>query len=110
GRVVSVRPVVFIPQSLTLDRVLERFRAERQHMAMVADEFGGTAGLLTVSDILQEILGGVADEFKTGEPSTERLPDGRLRLPGSIRLEDAAGLLGAGWVGEAATLGGFLME
>ncbi|MSR35889.1 MAG: HlyC/CorC family transporter [Gemmatimonadetes bacterium] len=110
GEGAPIRPVLFIPDTLSLDRVLERFRAERQHMAMVSDEFGGVAGLLTVSDILQEILGGVADEFKTGEPSAERLPDGRLRLPGSLRLEDAASLLGAGWEGEAATLGGFLME
>jgi putative hemolysin len=77
---------------------------------MVADESGATAGLVTVSDILQEILGGVADEFKTGVPSAERLPDGRLRMSGSLRLEDAASLLGAGWIGEASTLGGFLME
>jgi CBS domain containing-hemolysin-like protein len=105
-----VRPVLFIPSSLSLDRVLERFRAERQHMAIVADEYGGTAGLITVSDILQEILGGVADEFKTGEAAAERLPDGRFRLPGALRLEEAATLLGAGWSGEAATLGGFLTE
>jgi putative hemolysin len=110
GEGAPIRPVLFIPDTLSLDRVLERFRAERQHMAMVSDEFGGVAGLVTVSDILQEILGGVADEFKTGEPASERLPDGRFRLPGSLRLEDAASLLGAGWTGEAATLGGFLME
>jgi putative hemolysin len=110
GELQLVRPVLFIPDSLSLDRVLERFRAERQHMAMVSDEFGGLAGLVTVSDILQEILGGVADEFKTGDPTAERLPDGRLRLPGSLRLEEAATLLGAGWIGESATLGGFLME
>src|SRR5690606_30878133 len=48
------RRAVFIPESLTLDRVLERLRAERQHMALVSDEFGGTAGLVTMSDILQE--------------------------------------------------------
>jgi CBS domain containing-hemolysin-like protein len=105
-----VRPVLFLPQSLSLDRVLERFRAERQHMAMVSDEFGGVAGLVTVSDILQEILGGVADEFKAGDPTAERLPDGRFRLPGALRLEEAASLLSVGWSGESATLGGFLME
>ncbi len=110
GKSAPIRPVTFIPERMTLDRVLERFRAERQHMALVADEFGGTAGLITVGDILQEILGGVADEFKTGEPRIERLADGRYRLPGSVRLEEAAVLLVAGWVGEAATLGGFLTE
>ena len=106
-----LRPPFFIPASLTLDRVLERFRAQRQHMALVSDESGRTTGLITVSDILQEILGGgVPDEFKTAEPSPERLVDGRLRLPGSLRLEEAAALVGAGWIGDAASLSGFLTE
>ena len=109
GEGALLRPVFFIPDDLTLDRVLERFRAERQHMALVTDEVGGIAGLITVSDILQEILGGVADEFEPPELAPERMPDGRIRLPGSLRLEDAASLLGAGWEGESSTLGEFLM-
>ena len=109
-RVPALRPVLFIPESLSLDRVLERLRAERQHMALISDEFGGTAGLVTVSDILEEILGGMADEYKPADPVPERLADGQLRLPGSLRLEEAAELLGADWEGESATLGGFLME
>ncbi|MDE2773705.1 MAG: hemolysin family protein [Gemmatimonadota bacterium] len=106
----ALRSVLFIPHSLTLDRVLERLRAERQHMALVSDEFGGTAGLVTVSDILQQILGRVADEFKSADPQPERLPDGRLRLPGAVRLEEAAQLLDTEWAGSSATLAGFLME
>ena len=109
GEGALLRPVFFISDDLTLERVLERFRAERQHMALVSDEFGGTAGLITVSDILQEILGGVADEFEPAELAPERMPDGRIRLPGSLRLEDAASLLSAGWEGESTTLGEFLM-
>ena len=109
GEGALLRPVFFIPDDLTLDRVLERFRAERQHMAVVSDELGGTAGLITVSDILQEILGGIADEFEVPESAPERMPDGRIRLPGSLRLEDAASLLSAGWEGESSTLGEFLM-
>ena len=109
GEGALLRPVFFIPDDLTLDRVLERFRAERQHMAVVSDELGGTAGLITVSDILQEILGGIADEFEAPESAPERMPDGRIRLPGSLRLEDAASLLSAGWEGESSTLGEFLM-
>ena len=105
-----LRPVLFIPESLTLDRVLERLRAERQPMALVSDEFGGTAGLITVSDVLQQILGGVADEFKTADPAPERLADGRIRLPGAVRLEEAIDILGADWEGSSATLAGFLME
>ncbi len=110
GSAAALRHVVFIPEGLTLDRVLDRLRAERQHMALVSDEFGGTAGLVTVSDILQEILGGIADEFKPAEPVPESLPDGRLRLPGSVRLKEAAQLLRADWEGTSATLAGFLME
>jgi CBS domain containing-hemolysin-like protein len=110
GHAPPLRPALFIPESLTLDRVLERLRAERQHMALVSDEFGGTAGLVTVSDILQQILGGMADEFKQADPAPERLPDGRLRLPGAVRLEEACDLLGADWEGSSATLAGFLME
>jgi len=106
----QLRPALFIPESVTLDRVLERLRAEHQHMALISDEFGGTAGLITVSDILQEILGGMADEFKPADPAPERLPDGRLRLPGSVRLDEAIHLLGADWEGTSATLAGFLME
>ena len=109
GEGALLRPVFFIPDDMTLDHVLERFRAERQHMALVTDEFGGTAGLITVSDILQEILGGIADEFEAPESAPERMPDGRIRLPGSLRLEDAASLLSAGWEGESSTLGEFLM-
>ncbi|HCR04055.1 MAG TPA: HlyC/CorC family transporter [Gemmatimonadetes bacterium] len=110
GEGALLRSVSSIPDDLTLDRVLERFRTERQHMALVSDEFGGTAGLITVSDILQEILGGVADDFEPPESAPERMPDGRIRLPGSLRLEDAAGLLSTDWEGESSTLGGFLVE
>ena len=110
GGSAPLRPALFIPNSLTLDRVLEMFRAERQHMALVSDELGGVAGLITVSDVLHEILGGVADEFKPPDSGPERMPDGRIRLPGSLRLGDAASLLGADWEGESATVGGFLTE
>jgi CBS domain containing-hemolysin-like protein len=107
---VPLRPVMFVPEGTRVDRVLERLRSERQHMALVSDEYGGTAGLVTVGDILDEILGGVADEFKPAEAAPEQLSDGRLRLPGSMRREEAAVLVGAEWEGESATVGGLLME
>jgi putative hemolysin len=109
GEGAMLRPVFFIPEDMTLECVLERFRAERQHMALVSDASGGIAGLITVSDVLQEILGGIADEFEVPESAPERMPDGRIRLPGSLRLEDAASLLSASWKGESSTLGEFLM-
>jgi putative hemolysin len=105
-----LRPLLFLPGGLSLERVLTRLREERQHVALITDEFGGTAGLVTVGDILDELLGGVADEFKAEEWIPEPLPDGRVRLPGSLRLTAAARHLGVHWEGESATLGGFVME
>jgi CBS domain containing-hemolysin-like protein len=105
-----LRPLLFLPGGLSLERVLTRLREERQHVALITDEFGGTAGLVTVGDILDELLGGVADEFKAEEWMPEPLPDGRVRLPGSLRLTAAAQHLGVHCEGESATLGGFVME
>jgi putative hemolysin len=105
-----LRPVLFVPAGLSVDRVLDRLRTERQHLALVSDEYGGTAGLVTVGDILDEILGGVADEFKPAEAGPEKLPDGRLRLPGSMRRDEAAMWVGAEWEGESTTVAGLVME
>jgi CBS domain containing-hemolysin-like protein len=105
-----LRRALFIPTGLSLERVLNRLRAERQHMALVADEYGGIAGLVTVSDVLDDILGGVADEFKPAENVPERLEDGRFRVPGSLRVEDAEALLGVEWDVISATVGGLVME
>ncbi|MDZ7727460.1 MAG: transporter associated domain-containing protein [Dehalococcoidia bacterium] len=79
-------------------------------MAILADEYGGVAGLVTMEDILAEVMGAVGDEFKPGEPEPERLDDGRLRLPGMMPLEEASAILGAGWEGSAATVGGHVTE
>ena len=80
-------------ESVTADRVLRELRERRSHQALVVDEFGGTAGLLTLEDVLSELLGDVGDEFKAGDPSLETLPDGRIRLPGGMAVDDAAALL-----------------
>lgn len=105
-----VRPVLVVPESMTADRLLERLRAERRTLALVADEFGGTAGLITVGDMLDELLGETADEFKLGDTLPQKLPDGRVRLPGTVRLDVAAPWIGVLWEADAYTVAGFLME
>jgi CBS domain containing-hemolysin-like protein len=73
----------------------------------VIDEHGGIEGLITIEDVLSELIGEVADEFKEEEPEPERLPDGRVRLPGGLRLDEAHAWTGASWEGyEAVTVGG----
>lgn len=105
-----MRPVLIVPQSMKTDRLLVRMREERQHTAIVADEFGGTAGLITVDDILGELLGDVADEFKVAASTPERLADGRVRLPGDLRLDMAEAWIGLQWDGGAATVAGRVLE
>ena len=105
-----MRPIPSIPDNVTADRVLTLLRAHRSHQAIVVDEFGGVAGLVTLEDVLVEVLGEVADEFKADQPQPTRLPDGRVRLPGLMRLDRAEPWLGVLWQGEASTVGGHVMN
>lgn len=85
-----IRPVAFVPESSTLDALVVQLRTQNAQVAIVVDEFGGTAGLVTLEDLLEEIIGEVADEFATGEhPDAERLPDGSLALSGLLSIEEA---------------------
>ena len=105
-----IRPIRSVHESVTVDRVLRHLRERRTHQALVVDEFGGTSGLITLEDVLSELLGDVGDEFKAGEPVAEILPDGRVRLPGQMPVEDAATFLGTEWETEAATVNGFITQ
>jgi CBS domain containing-hemolysin-like protein len=103
-----IRPITSVHESVTADRILRQLRERRSHMALVVDEFGGTAGLVTLEDVLSELLGDVGDEFKPGEPVAEALSDGRMRLPGGLAVDDAATLLRANWDTDATTVGGLV--
>lgn len=103
-----IRPITSVHESVTADRVLRHLRDRRTHQALVVDEFGGTAGLITLEDVLSELLGGVGDEFKGTDPKAETLPDGRVRLPGGMAVDDAAALLKTTWDTDATTLGGLV--
>jgi CBS domain containing-hemolysin-like protein len=103
-----VRPVPTVHESVTADRILRDLRERRSHQALVIDEFGGTEGLLTLADVLTELIGHVGDEFQPGRPTAERLGDGRMRLPGSMSVEEAASVLETRWDTEANTVGGMI--
>jgi putative hemolysin len=105
-----LRPILIVHEGVTADRLLTLMRERRSHQAVVADEFGGVAGLVTLEDVLTEVMGDVADEFKTDEPRPERLPDGRVRLPGFLRVDEAEPWIGALLEGEADTVGGRVVE
>ncbi len=105
-----LRPIASVHESVTVDKVVRELRERRSHLALVVDEFGGTAGLLTLEDVLSELLGDVGDEFKTGDPVAETLPDGHFRLPGPMAVDDGAMLLNTKWETEATTIAGLVTE
>ena len=105
-----VRPMLAVHESITANRVLSLMREERGIMAVVVDDFGGTAGIITTEDILSELLGEVADEFKHHGGPPEHLPDGRVRLPGDMLVREARRWVGAPWTSDAYTVGGLVME
>lgn len=103
-----MRPIVSVHESVTADRVLRHLQEHRSHQSLVVDEFGGTAGLITLEDVLSEVVGDVGDEFKAADPIAERLGDGRVRLPGEMAVDDAAGLLQTSWDTDTTTVGGLV--
>jgi len=83
-----VRPAIFVPDSMPIAQVLNRFQAEHMHLAMVLDEFGGTAGLVTIEDILEEIVGEIQDEYDVEAEEFRVLDDGSALVQGSLAVID----------------------
>jgi CBS domain containing-hemolysin-like protein len=99
-----MRPPAFVPDSKRVDELLKEMQASRTHMAIVVDEYGGTAGVVTIEDILEEIVGEITDEYDAEEvPDVQPLDDGRLRLAARLPVDDLADLF-PGVDGEAGEL------
>jgi CBS domain containing-hemolysin-like protein len=102
----------FVPDSKRADDLLRDMQAARVHMSIVVDEYGGTAGLVTIEDILEEIVGEIADEYDTAEiPDVEELAEGRLRVNARLSVDDLAELVPLSVSSEADdvdTVGGLL--
>ena len=87
-----MRPMHFVPESKPVDDLLREMQQEQNHFAIVVDEYGGTAGLVTIEDIIEEIVGEIADEHDREAPGVEQLEDGTLRVPASMDIDDLAEL------------------
>jgi magnesium and cobalt transporter len=85
-----LRPAVFVPESKRLNELLRDFRSNRNHLAIVIDEFGNTAGLITIEDVLEQIVGEIEDEFddKDAESAVYTLADGSYRVAGDAEIDD----------------------
>jgi CBS domain containing-hemolysin-like protein len=105
------KPVLFVPESVTLEQLLAEFRRRNRQMAVVVDEHGGTSGLVTLADVVAELVGNVAKLGRKLEP-VRALPGGRIELPGSAQLDDLEHTLEVEFDvdhSEVTTLGGYLM-
>jgi CBS domain containing-hemolysin-like protein len=89
-----MRAPYFVPDSKPADILLREMQAARVHMAIVIDEYGGTAGLVTIEDVLEEIVGEITDEYDTGAPEVAELGEGAYRVLARMHLEDLADLIG----------------
>ncbi|MFD5809860.1 hemolysin family protein [Rhodococcus aetherivorans] len=114
GRSVTVaevmRPAVFVPDSKRLDDLLADMQRDRNHMALLVDEYGGIAGLVTIEDIIEEIVGEIADEYDTGEIApVEDLGDDTFRVSARLPVEDLGDLFDVALDDiEVDTVGGLL--
>jgi CBS domain containing-hemolysin-like protein len=106
-----VRQAVFIPESKRLDELLTEMRAMRTHLAIVVDEYGGTAGLVTIEDLLEEIVGEIEDEYDVAAPRTEVISSDEVVLDGSVATDALHDLFEYDVESEDFdTVGGFVMN
>ncbi len=104
-----MRPASFVPDSRPVDELLREMQAGRIHLAVVVDEYGGTAGLVTIEDILEEIVGEITDEYDRDDDPIERLAVGRWRVTARLPVDELGLLLSADLTREGVdTVGGLL--
>jgi magnesium and cobalt transporter len=108
-----LRPAVFIPESKRLNVLLKEFRASRNHMAIVVDEYGGIAGLVTIEDVLEQIVGDIEDEYDFDETEDNIIRDksGRFRVKAMTEIEDFNAAMGLSFSDEDYdTVGGLVLN
>jgi magnesium and cobalt exporter, CNNM family len=106
-----MRPATFVPESKPIDVLLREMQARQIHLAIVIDEYGGTAGLVTIEDILEEIVGEIADEYDKEQPPVEWLGKGRARVTARLGVEELEELFGVRIEAEdVETVGGLLAQ
>jgi CBS domain containing-hemolysin-like protein len=110
-----MRPPYFVPESKAADDLLKDMQANRTHIAVVVDEYGGVAGIVTIEDVLEEIVGEIADEYDVDErPMVETLPDGCLRVSARLDVEEFGELIGVEFdeddLDDVETVGGLMAK
>ena len=109
----TLRPAVFVPESKRLNVLLREFRANRNHIAIVVDEYGGVSGLVTIEDVLEQIVGDIDDEYDFDESEDNVIPEagGRYRVKAQTEIEDFNAQFGTPFESEEfATVGGLILK
>jgi CBS domain containing-hemolysin-like protein len=107
-----MRQVPYVPESKPVDELLREMQSLRTHIAIVIDEYGGTAGLVTIEDILEEIVGEITDEYDVERPPVERIDDDTARVTARLAVEDLSELFGVELPDrdDVETVGGLLAD
>jgi CBS domain containing-hemolysin-like protein len=106
-----MRPPIFVPDSKPVDELLKEMQLTSSHIAILVDEYGGTAGLVTMEDLVEEIVGEIADEYDREGPAVERLADGSVRVSARLGVEELGDVFGLEMDDEDVdTVGGLLAK
>ena len=106
-----VRNALFVPESISVNALLHQFRDHQQHIAIALDEYGGTSGLVTLEDLLEEIIGEIRDPFDADQPKIQFQPDGRILIDGLAQIEEVNQQVDLHLVDEEHdTIAGFVMN
>jgi len=114
-KILNLRPllleVTFVPETIRIDRLLTEFKKSRQQIAIVVDEYGGMAGLVTLADLLEQVFGDLPNEGAETEPEILERSDGSIQLAGRVNIDEVNELFGFGFpTDQAVTMAGLVME
>jgi len=105
----AMREILVVPEGMSVAKLLQVMRRKRTHLAVVADEYGGTAGLVALEDVIEEIVGEIQDEHDDEQTEIQRLPDGSYEFDGRVLLDEVAELLNINLEEhEEDTIGGYI--
>ncbi len=103
------RDILIVPEGMPISYLVQKMRSERTHMAIVIDEFGGTAGLVTIEDLLEELVGEIYDEFENEQATVSKLGDGEYLINGRVLLDEVSEMLDIELAEETVTtIGGYV--
>jgi putative hemolysin len=106
-----IRPVQYVPDTKPLEKLLEEMRRDRVHLVIVLDEFGGTHGMVTMEDVVEEVIGEISDEDEPAAQILEKRPDGSYLMPGDYALSDLNDELSVDLpLDDADSVAGFIMN